>query len=201
MEASVNKYEVRIFGSNPYEHTVPYDLLTQVLTELAEERTLDIQERFENNEYKRNSIAFALLDPTAPFWKLSDETLLAIVGIGPERENYKVNALAKAITHRDYNIDCGILAHTQKHRLPDGAFNWGYSVNLNGTIVGASGLAETQDRHQAILFATSFNNKIVDLRKAWEEAHPDNNWLCNFNKPLPRYTNILKQNPRVLLKG
>lgn len=188
--------EIKVYGNNPYDHIVTDDQLQIIFKELAEERIVDIMKRYTAGEYTDDCISFAILDPTAPDQKPSDETLFATINISPDN-NLVINAIAKAITQSDYHTDCGILAHTQKHRLPDGAFMFGYSVDVDGTIVGASGLEETQDRYQAYMLAVGLNNKIVDLRKKWEKDHPDDLWYCKYNKPLGRYTDVLNQKPRL----
>ena len=198
MEHNGANYKIKLYR-NPYGHSVTDEQLMRVLRELAEERATEIQSRYEAGKYKRNSMGFAILDPTAPLQKKSDETLLATIVIGPEGPKYEVNGLTKAITHRDYGMDCGVPAHTQKHRLPDGSFKWGYSVDINGTIVGASGLLETEDRYQGNELANGFNCKITDLRTRWEADNPGKNWWCNFDKPLGRFTEILEKKPRLTI--
>jgi hypothetical protein len=176
---------------NPYRDTVPDVELERILNGLASARAEDVQSRFGSEEYPRNSMGFVVFDPTAPASASSDTAVLAILAVGPTGLDYVPRALAKAISHRDYGVDCGVLVHTLKHRLPDDAFRFGFSVDIDGTIVGASGQTELQDRYQATLLAAEFNYQIHRAREQWEDRRGPGRWYSSEERISPRVTRIL----------
>lgn len=183
---------VRILGISPYPHSVPDKQFLEIISNAVMHRAKEIEQWYDDGVATRNSFAFCLLDPTAPLWKPTDDCVLAVATIGPVGEQFLPNAIAKAFEQRDHGVDCGVLTYVQKHRSPDGDFRWGFSVNLDGTIVGGSGLTEYQDRYQCILLAAEFNYGIWSDRTAWEKVHPKEgdpswSWYCDTNEPGERY--------------
>ena len=117
-------------------------------------------------------------------------TQLWLSSIGPEGEDYLVNGVGKAVEHWELGQDCGISAYVQPHRLVDGSFIYGHSVELDGTIAGASAATEQQDRSMAARAAAEFNCFVGDAHKDWSERHPNHKWYCNEDKPRELFTEI-----------
>ncbi len=185
---------INIVGKNPYSQTVPDEDLEEIIVDAVMDRAREVEQWYERrgalhelHAVQRNSFAFAILDPTAPIWRPTDQTVLAIAAIGPEGEQFVPNALAKAFVHRDHGVDCGVLMYAQKHRLADGDFRKGFSVNLEGTIVGGSGLTEIKDRYQCTLLAAAFNYGIHFDREVWEGNTGPDLWYTNNDGPGERY--------------
>jgi hypothetical protein len=199
--------EVRIrLYRNPWEHTVPNDELVSIIDRVAKSRAVEVQKHFESGEYKRNSMAIVILDPTAPIWKPSAETLLATISIGPDGNDYVVNAIAKAVEHRDKGQLAGYGAYVDLTQTEDGDFTYGYSTQVDNTIGGASGATELQDSSQAGHALVSFNFYIRQARKAWYDAdrakpkEEHSAWFCDENTPLELYTQMAAH-PGVLYDG
>lgn len=173
--------------SNPYSHMIPDDEFFRIVTGAVATRADDIWRRYQTGEYPRNCMGFVALDRTAPYWKPSDETVLVVATVGPEGQDFVPNAMAKAIEHRDKGVDCGVLVYTQKGRLAEGDFRYGFSVCIDGTYVGGSAQSELQDRYQVTLLAADFNYRVDSAIKAWEEKTGPGRWYCNENLPGERY--------------
>ena len=178
-------------AESPYEHTVPTSLLQHLIYKAAWVVNDTIKTRQKLGEFEKDSFGIVLLDPTAPLWKPSAECILATITFGENGEKYIVNGAAKVIEHRDHGVECGIMVYTANHMLADGDFCWGYSVCLNGTYAGGSGLTELQDRLLVTAFVNEFNYLIDLSRKSWREQNQGNGWYCNENLPSARYTNAL----------
>jgi hypothetical protein len=168
---------------NPYPQTVPDANFMEIVRKSVEARAADIERRSRSGEFGRDSMAFVVLDPTAPRSKRGADVVLLIATVGPEGARFVPNASAKAFEHWDFGTDCGVLVYTQNHRLADGQFGFGFSVELDGTIAAASGESELQDRFQAVSLAAELNYLIGAARSAWEDggkqewysvpSHPD----------------------------
>jgi hypothetical protein len=87
-----------------------------------------------------------------------------------------------------YGEDCGTLAYVKPYMLPDGSFVYGHSADVAGTILGASGATEAQDRFMATCLGAGFNYRVTDAHKAWREANPDSKWFCSQNLPDQAFT-------------
>ena len=176
---------------NPYPHTIPNDTFVSMLLDICGSRAADIERRYLNKEYKRDSMGFVLLDPTAPNSTRSENAVVAYFSIGSEGDSFLVNAIAKAFEHRDHCASAGSLLFSQTHRLADGDFRWGHSAYVEGTIVGASAQTPEQDRYQAQLLAVEVNYGVGSIRGLWTELHTGGDWFCNDNAPGERYANAL----------
>jgi hypothetical protein len=176
---------------DPWEHSFPQADLRYALTDMGAGMAQRIEDGYAAGIYNKTSFGLVLLDPTAPIQVPSSEAILATIAIGPEGSKYLVNALAKVVEHRDHGVECGILVYTAPHVLTDGDFCWGYSVELNGTYVGASGLTQLQDRYFATDLANGFNLDVDEAYQTWRSGHPENGWRCNVNQPSRRYTDAL----------
>ncbi len=172
---------------NPYAHTVPY--LDLLINDLACNRAREVVEGHKRGEFKRNSLAICLMNPAKPA-RRGTEAVLAMIVIGPEGRDYLPNAVAKAVTHHNTRQDCGIAAYVEPYRLVDGSFVYGHSAEVAGTIAGASGLTEAQDRFMATVLAAEFNYRVTEAHKVWREQHPDNKWFCNVDKPHEEFSAI-----------
>jgi hypothetical protein len=163
---------------NPYPDTVPDDKLRYAITQAAE----DLADELEIGEYRRNAIAFCVMDPTAGVRVDNRNAVMALVTIGDAR-GFLDNAVAKAFEHRDYGDNCGVLRYTQLHRLPDGTFVFGHSANVDGTIVGGSALLEIEDRWAAFNFGSRINLAIQRIREKWLKDHPHHKWFAYNGAP------------------
>jgi hypothetical protein len=118
---------------------------------------------------------------------------MALFAVGEEGERFLPNAMAKACEHRDHQASAGSVLYSQLHRLADGDFRWGHSAEVEGTIVGVSGLSEIQDRFQGQLLAAEFNYEIARFRLEWAKGHPNGDWFNDQNEPGARYAGILEK--------
>ena len=96
--------------------------------------------------------------------------------------------VGKAFEHWEYGEDCGTLAYVKPYMLPDGSFVFGHSADVDGTILGASGATEAQDRFLATCFGAEFNYRVTDAHKAWRTENPDSKWFCEQNLPDKAFT-------------
>ena len=183
--------QVRIFG-NPYSHMIPDEEFFDLVVDVVAARANDIAERAKSGEYPRDSMGFIVLDRTAPYWKPSDECVLIVAIIGPEGEDFIPNAMAKTIQHRDKAVDCGVLVYTQKGRLSEGDFRYGFSVCIDGTYVGGSAQSELQDRYQATVLAADLNYRVDSAITAWEVKTGKSRWYCNEDLPGERYAHVFE---------
>lgn len=175
---------------NPYSQTVPDASFVELVRQSMEARAADIEARSRSGEFGRDSMAFVVLDPTAPRSKRSDEVVLLAATVGPQGARFVPNASAKAFEHWDLGADCGVLVYTQNHRLADGQFGFGFSVDLDGTVVGASGQSELQDRFQAVSLAAELNYRIGAARSAWEEGGGRQEWYAVPSRPDAPYAAV-----------
>jgi hypothetical protein len=181
-------WEVHVLR-NPYAQTVPDANFLELVGQSVEMRATDIERRSRSGEFGRDSMAFVVLDPTAPRSRPSQEVVLLVASVGPEGARFVPNASAKAFEHRDLGADCGVLVYTQNHRLADGQFGFGFSVELDGTIVGASGESELQDRFQAVSLAAELNYRIGAARSQWEESGKQE-WYAVPSRPDVAYAEV-----------
>jgi hypothetical protein len=184
---------VRVF-QNPWEHTVPNDQLLEIITIVAEKRAEHVKKQFRSGHYSRDSLGLAILDPSAPNWKPSSETLLATIAIGPEGDRFIPNAVAKAVEHRDKGQLAGYGVYVDLTQTQDGDFTYGFSTQVDGTITGASGQTELQDACEAGHAAVSFNYFVRAARQAWldRQENPPR-WFCNVDQPRQLYVEMANQ--------
>ena len=114
---------------------------------------------------------------------------MLVASVGPEGARFVPNASAKAFEHWDLGADCGVLVYTQNHRLADGRFGFGFSAELDGTIVGASGESELQDRFEAVSLAAELNYRIGAARSLWEEGGRQE-WYSVPSRPEAPYAGV-----------
>lgn len=182
--------------ANPYPHTIPdseFSLLINSIAQRLRDQIYADYTALEPGQFhhlRRSSLGLCVMNPTLPRSTPAQDAVMTLIAIGLEGEDYLVNAVGKAVTHWEMGQDCGIGAYVEPHRLPDGAFVYGHSAEVAGTIVGASGATEQQDRSMATRFAAEFNSCVADTRKRWREANPDHKWYCNQDKPDQRFTKI-----------
>jgi hypothetical protein len=174
---------------NPYAQTIPDANFVALVRSSVEARAADIERRSRSGEFGRDSMAFVVLDPTAPRWKRSEEVVLLVASVGPEGTRFVPNASAKAFEHWDFGTDCGVLVYTQNHRLADGQFGFGFSVDLDGTIGAASGESELQDRFEAVSLAAELNYRIGAARSAWEDGGKQE-WYSVPSHPEAPYADV-----------
>jgi hypothetical protein len=180
-------FRVRLIR-NPWSHTVPGETLMAILTKVAQSRAKHVEKMHEVGEWKRDSLGLAILDPTAPISLPSSEALLATISIGPEGDRFVVNAVAKAVEHRDKGQLAGYGVYTDLTQTADGDFTYGFSTQVDNTIGGASGQSELQDACEAGHALVSFNYWIRDVRNGWREAYPGNRWFSHVDEPDETYT-------------
>ncbi len=174
---------------NPYAQTVPDASFIELVRQSVEARAADVERRSRSGEFGRDSMGFVVLDPTAARSKRSDEVVLLVASVGPEGARFVPNASAKAFEHWDLGADCGVLVYTQNHRLADGRFGFGFSAELDGTIVGASGESELQDRFEAVSLAAELNYRIGAARSLWEEGGRQE-WYSVPSRPEAPYAGV-----------
>lgn len=185
---------IRVY-QNPWDHTVPRDKLVSIMAGVAGRRAEHVAKQFEAGAYTRDSLGLAFLNPQAPAWQPSSETLLATIAIGSEGERFIPNAIAKAVYHRDHGEPAGFGVYVDLTQSGDGDFCYGYSSQVDGTIAGASGQTELQDACEAGHAAVSLNYFVRAARKGWLDEHPDAHWFCNIDAPGELYVAIAATYP------
>jgi hypothetical protein len=181
---------VRVF-QNPWDHTVPDDMLSTIFGTIASLRAEHVEKHFNLGRYSRDSLGMAFLNPQAPRWQPSSETLLATIAIGPEGEDFIPNAIAKAVYHRDHGHPAGFGVYVDMTQSADGDFAYGFSTQVDGTIAGASGQSELQDAVEAGHATVTFNYLIRETRKGWLDSREERpRWFCNINEPGEIYTSM-----------
>jgi hypothetical protein len=186
---------------NPWGETISDDELYELICEAAVKRADSIAREFDNAEYPRDSMGFIILDPTAPMSRPSEDCVLAIITIGPNGADFVPNAAAKAFEHRDSGVECGVLVYTQPHRLADGDFRYGFSVCVDGTYVGGSGLSEVQDRREGTKLAADFNYGVGAARKLWTDAVGSGHWFDAEDQPSRRYHSVMYLSAHHAIRG
>jgi len=184
---------------NPWEHTIPDEELFQIILRVAQSRAAHVELMYNDGEgdWRRGSLGLAFLNPAAPNWQPTPDTLLATVAIGPEGEDFIPNAIAKAAYHRDHGLPAGFGVYMDLSMSIDGDFCYGYSTKVDGQIVGASAQTEHQDACEAGHAAVSFLYFVRKARTEWmmkQETRP--HWFCDMNEPLEMYSIMAAQTPR-----
>jgi hypothetical protein len=181
---------------NPWGHTIPDEALIGMFEKVATTRATHVEKMFEQGEWPRNSLGLAFLNPAAPTWQPTPETLLATIAIGSEGQRFVVNGIAKASFHRDHGYPAGYGVYMDLATSIDGDFCWGYSTKVDELIVGASGQHEIQDAVEAGHAGSQLLYYIRQARGAWKEQQPtEPNWFCNLNAPLEVYTAMAERDP------
>lgn len=179
------------FAHNPYADTIPDPQFEALVTACVQRRAADIIERFESGEYSRDKIAFVVLDPTAPQFRETDDCILFVAIVG-EAEFFAPNAYAKVAARRDHGVGDGELVYAHPHRLADGSFRFGYSVNVDGTLVGASGQTEIQDRYQATVLAADLNYQLTATRQEWARDFVGERWYAAEQVAPARFRTVIE---------
>jgi hypothetical protein len=164
VEARINRSPYGDVLPDPWFENLVWDLLFNV-AEL-------IESSYQDGSISRDSFGLCILDPTAPLWEPSRDCVLVTAAIGEEGRWFVHNAMAKAISTRDAGTEWGQLLYSQPHRIPSDSFRWGFAANVDGTIVGGSGLKEQDDKGVCQVAGTVFNNMIAESFAEWEERHP-----------------------------
>lgn len=178
-------------GVNPYSETIPDDALAMLLASAGRARATDIEARHRSGDYERDRMSLVILDPTAPPARPADDMVVALLSIGAEGDFFAPNAMAKAFCQREHGADGTVVVVGQNHRVADSSFRFGGAVDIDGTIVGASGQTPLQDRFQATLLAADFNYAIAYARSRWENEHGPGRWYLDEQSPPQRFTDII----------
>lgn len=188
---------------NPWNHRVPDERLVEILTSIVKDRETHLRhEIMKTNLIKgeglegtdaRPSFAFVILDPTAPISRPSEETILAVLEIGPNSQDYIPYAIAKAIWHRDHGrrSDYGVYVDTLTSA--DGDSAWGFSCQVDDTIGGGCDDAQEMAEYEAGVALVTFNHQVRKALREWfesQEERPD--WFCNSNQPDKRFTGAVQ---------
>jgi hypothetical protein len=163
------------------------------LRSMVASRADDIVHRHEAGEYRRPSMGFVILDPTLGPAAWRGEEILMIAAVGEEGSKYACNAYAKAALHRAHGVNCGIPVYTQPQRLGDGSFLYGHSVDLEGTVVAASGQSEAQDRYQAAVLAAEFNYFVARRYERWRSDNRTAGWLSAQGEVPTAIADVVRQ--------
>ena len=186
---------VKLFR-NPWDHTIPDLRLYDILDLVAARRAEHVEKMHERGEWPRNSLGLAFLNPAAPRWQPTPETLLATIAIGDEGERFVVNAIAKAAYHRDHGVPAGYGAYVDLSMSIDGDFCYGYSTQVDGLIAGASAQSEIQDACEAGHAAVTLLYYLRKARAEGKQEQPSEpHWFCNLDAPLEIYTKMANQEP------
>jgi hypothetical protein len=186
------RIRIRLY-SNPWSHRIPDADLVRILTNIAAKRAEHLQAQLEAGNYDPDddSLGIAIMDPTAPNWQPSSEALLATIAIGPKGDDMVVNAIAKAVFHRDKNRPGGYGVYVDTTQSADGDFAWGFSTKVDDTIGAASGLNQLQDACEAGHALVSFNYFVRTACDEWmkrQEQRPS--WFCNQNQAGEMFTDM-----------
>ena len=165
------KCEIRV-GPSPYGDVVPQAMFNQLAMELIEYAGFLIEEGCERYDFPKESFGLCVLDPVSPGRWPSSECVLVTAAIGDDGRLYVANAIDKAVRSRNAGEEWGKVLYTQPHRIPGGAFRWGYAANVNGTIVGGSAQSQKQDQKVCESVATEYNYRVARAFEQWEQDHP-----------------------------
>ncbi|GLW91630.1 hypothetical protein Aglo03_24460 [Actinokineospora globicatena] len=169
---------------NPYDYMLDDATLADVLLTAGLRRAESVWDGHQAGRYPRSSMAFVVLDPTAPRWERDDEAVLAALTIGDEALPFLPNAAAKAAGHRHTGHNHGQAALVDQHLLGSGHFRYGHSANVRGLIIGASAQTSDQDLYQAAALATDLVNALLEHHRTWENQVGSGRWI---GEPNPRY--------------
>lgn len=176
---------------NPWGHTISDTTLFMTFEKIAQNRAVHVEKMHERGEWPRDSLGLAFLNPAAPNWQPTPETLLATIAIGPEGERFIVNAVAKAAYHRDHGVPAGYGVYTDLSMSTDGDFCYGFSTKVDGLIAAASGQSEIQDACEAGHAAVTLLYYLRRDRTEWKSSRQNPpHWFCNFDEPLEIYTEM-----------
>ncbi|WP_018681626.1 hypothetical protein [Actinokineospora enzanensis] len=167
--------------TNPYDYMLTDTELTDLLAALGRARAESIQRHHEapgpRGHYKRDCMAFILLDPTAPTWLPDPRAVLAALTIGADGPRFLANAAAKAAGHRRLGRNYGEAVLVDPHLCGTGGFRHGHSAEVRGLIVGASSQTTDQDLYEAGRLATDFIDAIARHHLAWETRTGPGYWV------------------------
>lgn len=183
---------------NPWDHSIPDDQFFKMFEDVATSRAAHVEKMYADGEgdWPRNSLGLAFLNPAAPLWHPTSETLLATIAIGPEGERFIVNAVAKAAYHRDHGVPAGYGVYMDLSMSIDGDFCYGYSTQVDGLIAGASAQSEIQDACEAGHAAVTLLYFLRSARASWVESRgAQPHWFCNHDEPLGIYTSMADKEP------
>ena len=165
------KCEIRV-GHSPYGDVIPDAKFNQLAMELVGYGAEIIEDAYKVGNVAQDSFSLCVLDPTAPLWKPSTDCVLITAAIGGKGRQYVRNAIAKAISTRDAGEEWGKVLYSQPHRIPGGAFRWGYAANVDSTIIGGSAQAEKDDQLVCTLVGAEFNSAVAEAFRQWSEDYP-----------------------------
>lgn len=111
---------------NPWDQTIPDVALLDLFDKVAASRAAHVERMHALGEWPRDSLGLAFLNPAAPRWQPTHQTLLATIAIGSEGERFVVNAVAKAAYHRDHGLPAGYGVYMDLAQSRDGDFCYGY---------------------------------------------------------------------------
>jgi hypothetical protein len=191
---------IRVF-QNPWSHTVPSTRLVDIVAHVASVCAEHVEKHYDTGGYPRDSLGLAVLNPEAPRWQQSGDTLLFTIAIGPEGERFISNAIAKAVYHRDHGVPAGYGVYMDLTMSGDGDFCYGYSTQVDGTIGGVSAQSELQDAMEAGHAIVTFNYMVRFERKTWLDAHTENRWLCDVDEPRELYAEMASRTPDIYDSG
>ncbi|MBM7776481.1 hypothetical protein JOD54_006685 [Actinokineospora baliensis] len=175
---------------NPYAYMLDDAGLTDLLVTAGRRRAESVWRNHNTDgprgRYPRSSMAFVVLDPTAPC--TDPNPVLAALTIGDEALPFLPNAAAKAIGHRHTGHNHGEAALIDPHLLGTGHFRYGHSANIRGLIVGASSQTPDQDLHEAATLGTDLVNALITAHRTWETTVGPGRWVGD---PDPRYQTMV----------
>jgi|GEM_PF-1828720 len=173
--------------SDPYSRRIPGFGLPDIIRRVCRASAERISERHQSCEYASSSLAIAVMDSTAPTWLASDKALLATVAIGEAGERLVLEAVAKAMQHRDR----GLATHADPMRSADGDLSDGYATLVDGTVVAACGLTEQQNAYEAGHFALGLNLLVRNALGDWRTRHPSNRFLADNDRPSSQISDVM----------
>jgi hypothetical protein len=189
---------VKLFR-NPWDHSIPDQRLYDLLDRVAISRAVHIEKMHASREWPRNSLGLAFLNPAAPNWQPTPETLLATIAIGDEGERFVVNAVAKAAYHRDHGVPAGYGAYVDLSMSRDGDFCYGYSTQVDGLIAGASAQSEIQDACEAGHASVTLLYYLRKARAEWKYGQLNEpHWFDADDKPLQTYYRMAYEDKPIL---
>jgi hypothetical protein len=184
---------------NPWKSVLPDNMLLHQLTAAA---TLGLEEL--NRliaggwvDAERDSFGAVFLNPTRPREAVNfADRLLASIEIGPNGAKYALNGAAKADAHDRHGVPSELLV-AQSHRLGDGDFAWGGSVEYEGAVAGGSGLSVDQDKSLTCLMLKRFITGVNAGRDSWlanqRRLRGNQRWFNPADEPGQEYLDALNQ--------
>jgi hypothetical protein len=161
-----------LVNPSPYGDVVPQEDFVEIARRVVRKVGGQIMSMRNASEVEKPVFAFALFDPTQPPWMLEYSSWIIAAAYGDDGSRLLPNGLDKGMQTVRFGEEWGKVLYTQPHRIPPGAFRWGFAGMVDGTPGGGSGFSEMQDKRVVYEAASEYNYQIAMAFDRWNAAHP-----------------------------